>query len=64
MDFDGIRVNGNFHRNLYASLEEISMEVELLPWKLVEASMEVDLLPRKLVELESMEISIEIYMLP
>ena len=40
------------------------MEVELLPWKLVEASMKVDLLPRKLVELESMEISIEIYMLP
>ena len=42
--FDGIRVNGNFHRNLYASLEEISMEVELLPWKLHIISI-FDLLP-------------------
>ena len=53
---------------------EISVEVNLLPWKLeasmqvpwklVEASVEVDLLPWKLVEFTSMEISMEVNLRP
>ena len=55
MEVDGscvsTEVDGSFHHLPSTSTSmKISMEVNLLPYKLMQASMEIELLPWKLVE--------------